>query len=60
MISALSPQDGTYGLNCKEHCDCSHANGCHHSTGQCHCLAGWTGKTKSCKIPEMFKVKNLH
>lgn len=38
------PQDGTYGLDCKERCDCSHADGCHHSTGHCHCLAGWTGK----------------
>lgn len=38
-------QDGTYGLECKERCDCSHADGCHHSTGHCHCLTGWTGKT---------------
>lgn len=37
-------QDGTYGLDCRERCDCSHADGCHPSTGHCRCLAGWTGK----------------
>ncbi|PIO38151.1 hypothetical protein AB205_0180310, partial [Aquarana catesbeiana] len=30
-----------YGLNCAEHCDCSHAEGCDPVTGHCHCLAGW-------------------
>lgn len=37
-------QDGTYGQECRERCDCSHADGCHHSTGHCHCLTGWTGE----------------
>ncbi|KAF3848711.1 hypothetical protein F7725_015208 [Dissostichus mawsoni] len=32
----LQCQDGTYGLDCTERCDCSHADGCHHSTG-IHC-----------------------
>ncbi|KPP75217.1 multiple epidermal growth factor-like domains protein 10-like [Scleropages formosus] len=36
-------QDGTYGMDCKENCDCSRANGCHPATGYCRCLAGWTG-----------------
>lgn len=47
-VSLKSPccwQDGTYGLECRERCDCSHADGCHHSTGHCHCLTGWTGET---------------
>lgn len=37
-------KDGTYGLNCSERCDCSHADGCDPVTGYCCCLAGWTGK----------------
>lgn len=37
------PQDGTFGLNCSERCDCSHADGCDPVTGHCCCLAGWTG-----------------
>ncbi len=40
-------QDGTYGLDCRERCDCSHADGCHPSTGHCRCLTGWTGKELS-------------
>lgn len=42
-----SLQDGTFGLNCSEHCDCSHANGCDPVTGHCCCLAGWTGNAIS-------------
>uniref|UniRef100_M3YKH0 Multiple EGF like domains 10 n=1 Tax=Mustela putorius furo TaxID=9669 RepID=M3YKH0_MUSPF len=34
--------DGTYGLNCAERCDCSHADGCHSTTGHCRCLPGWS------------------
>ena len=44
----FSPQDGTFGLNCSEHCDCSHADGCDPVTGHCCCLAGWTG---NCPLP---------
>lgn len=43
MFSSL--QDGTYGLNCAERCDCSHADGCHPTTGHCRCLPGWSGMT---------------
>ncbi|KAJ6662895.1 hypothetical protein lerEdw1_011099, partial [Lerista edwardsae] len=42
--SAGKVTDGTYGLNCSERCDCSHADGCDPVTGYCCCLAGWTGK----------------
>lgn len=43
FLSPSSPQAGTFGLNCSEHCDCSHADGCDPVTGHCCCLAGWTG-----------------
>lgn len=39
----LLPQDGTYGMDCAERCDCSHADGCHPTTGYCRCLPGWSG-----------------
>lgn len=40
-----SMQDGTYGLHCAERCDCSHADGCHPTTGHCRCLPGWSGES---------------
>ncbi|MEJ1285454.1 multiple EGF-like-domains 11 [Cricetulus griseus] len=43
MAPAPVKRDGTFGLNCSEHCDCSHADGCDPVTGHCCCLAGWTG-----------------
>ena len=43
FFSPSSPQAGTFGLNCSERCDCSHADGCDPVTGHCCCLAGWTG-----------------
>lgn len=43
-LSLSSTQDGTYGLNCAERCDCSHADGCHSTTGHCRCLPGWSGE----------------
>lgn len=52
-------QDGTYGLECKERCDCSHADGCHHATGHCRCLAGWTGKTKH-QAPLSWQVQAVY
>lgn len=36
-------QDGTYGLECRERCDCSHADGCDPTSGYCRCYPGWTG-----------------
>ena len=46
-ISLLpSTQDGTYGLTCAERCDCSHADGCHPTTGHCRCLPGWSGEPR--------------
>ncbi|KAF3688778.1 Multiple epidermal growth factor-like domains protein 11 [Channa argus] len=35
--------DGTYGLECRERCDCSHADGCDPVSGYCRCYPGWTG-----------------
>lgn len=40
-------QDGTYGLECREHCDCSHADGCDPVSGSCRCYPGWTGESWS-------------
>lgn len=45
------PQDGTFGLNCSERCDCSHADGCDPVTGHCCCLAGWTGNRHPRRAP---------
>ncbi|MEQ2167012.1 hypothetical protein GOODEAATRI_034460, partial [Goodea atripinnis] len=36
--------DGTYGLECRERCDCSHADGCDPVSGYCRCYPGWTGQ----------------
>lgn len=30
-------------MDCAERCDCSHADGCHPTTGYCRCLPGWSG-----------------
>ncbi|TKS73504.1 Multiple epidermal growth factor-like domains protein 10 [Collichthys lucidus] len=35
-------KDGTYGLECRERCDCSHADGCDPVSGYCRCYPGWT------------------
>ncbi len=40
-------QDGTYGLECRERCDCNHADGCDPVSGFCRCLPGWTGERKT-------------
>lgn len=51
----LLPQDGTYGMDCAERCDCSHADGCHPTTGYCRCLPGWSGtKETTMKDNESF------
>lgn len=39
-------QDGTYGLECRERCDCSHADGCDPVSGYCRCYPGWTGQRR--------------
>ncbi|CAF92982.1 unnamed protein product, partial [Tetraodon nigroviridis] len=36
--------DGSFGLDCRERCDCVNADGCDPVTGLCRCLAGWTGE----------------
>ncbi|XP_054721383.1 protein draper-like [Uloborus diversus] len=35
---------GRFGHNCTQECDCHQATGCNASTGDCECLAGFTGK----------------
>lgn len=51
----LLPQDGTYGLDCAERCDCSHADGCHPTTGYCRCLPGWSGTKKTVVKDKSFQ-----
>lgn len=41
-------QEGSFGLNCGERCDCFNADGCDPVSGQCRCLAGWTGENDIC------------
>lgn len=55
-LTTLSPQDGTFGLNCSERCDCSHADGCDPITGHCCCLAGWTGNPSTAHLPGPGKL----
>lgn len=43
-LSLLWRQEGSFGLNCAERCDCFNADGCDPVSGQCRCLAGWTGE----------------
>lgn len=48
LTATLDPlQDGTYGLECRERCDCSHADGCDPTSGYCRCHPGWTGQRRS-------------
>lgn len=43
-VSMFLVQEGSYGLDCRESCDCVNADSCDPETGFCHCLAGWTGE----------------
>lgn len=43
-LSLLWRQEGSFGLNCAERCDCFNADGCDPVSGQCRCQAGWTGE----------------
>lgn len=38
-------QMGTFGPGCLKRCNCVHADGCQASSGECHCLPGWGGKS---------------
>lgn len=35
--------DGTYGMNCSQHCTCQHGGKCRSNDGHCRCAPGWTG-----------------
>ncbi|XP_064459433.1 multiple epidermal growth factor-like domains protein 10 isoform X1 [Ornithodoros turicata] len=35
---------GTYGINCREQCQCQNGGTCHHRTGKCTCPPGFRGK----------------
>lgn len=48
-------QDGFYGLDCRETCDCVNADGCDPVTGSCRCLAGWTGETDTQPVAHNVK-----
>lgn len=40
--------EGTFGKDCKEKCNCKNNGACHPQTGQCTCSAGYVGD--SCEI----------
>lgn len=44
--SILLLQEGSFGLDCRERCDCVNADGCDPVTGLCRCLPGWTGEKR--------------
>lgn len=46
-LQLLWQQEGSFGLNCGERCDCFNADGCDPVSGQCRCLAGWAGENTS-------------
>lgn len=53
-------QDGTYGLECRERCDCSHADGCDPTSGYCRCHPGWTGqRCSNVYIKKQNKTKHV-
>lgn len=35
--------EGTYGMNCSQHCTCQHGGKCRSNDGHCRCAPGWTG-----------------
>ena len=35
---------GTFGVDCKNRCDCYNGALCDHVSGQCHCLPGFQGE----------------
>jgi len=36
-------EEGLYGSNCDQTCECQNEADCDLVTGQCHCRAGWIG-----------------
>lgn len=43
--------EGTFGKDCKEQCDCRNNGTCNPQSGQCRCSAGWTGEHCEQKCP---------
>ena len=41
---------GTYGVHCKERCDCYNGALCDHVNGKCRCLPGFEGSKVSSEI----------
>lgn len=47
-------------MDCAERCDCSHADGCHPTTGYCRCLPGWSGtKETIAKYTQSFQYDGI-
>ena len=44
---------GTYGVHCKERCDCYNGALCDHVNGKCRCLPGFEG-TKVRRLQSML------
>lgn len=43
-------QNGKYGLQCKENCECYNGALCDHITGKCTCTPGYQGEFVSCSL----------
>jgi len=43
MWTDVACPPGKYGAACRQNCYCENSAECDSMTGQCHCVAGWTG-----------------
>lgn len=42
-VCANQCQQGSYGINCEQVCECFNGGYCHHITGECECAPGFMG-----------------
>ncbi|XP_052775111.1 uncharacterized protein LOC128213450 [Mya arenaria] len=51
----------SFGYGCKKQCACKHATSatCHHETGACTCIEGWTGNECSEDVNECVETPDI-